>query len=269
MTLNAKIARAEPDRDRYGRPLILQQDGTITPYTRASTYAKALDDGAALAGWKQRQACVGLMARPDLQMLAQTTPPDDRAGWARIIDSAMEVAATSAAANVGTSVHLGTELLDTGTPLAQVPELVRDRVDQYRRLTAHLEALDVETFVVCDELKVAGTFDRLVRLPDGRVVIADIKTSKASSVKYAAGSWAVQTAVYAHGHRYQPDTGERTPLHPDLDQTRSLVVALPADGDPALIWLNAAWGWEAARLAARVRQYRTTSFITHQEGTPS
>lgn len=214
-------------------------------------------------------ALFGMSRRPDLQMLGATTPIDDRKTWDTITASAMEAAATTSAANVGTALHQATELVDRGGSVDQVPAVLRDRVDQYRRLTAGMHVVGVETFVTVDELRVAGTFDRLVRLPDGRVIVADLKTGKASSVRYAQGSWAVQTALYAHGQRYDPDTGQRTALHPDLDPARSLVIALPADGDPQLIWLNTEWGWQAALLAGRVRAYRKTSFITHQEGTPA
>lgn len=268
MTLNpstiATVRRVEPQRDRWGRPLVVPPTGgDPVAYQRVTTLAKMLDDTAALGRWQQRQAIIGLASRPDLVMLASTTPVDDRAAWDRIVEQATEAAATTAAANTGTAVHLGTEMLDSGMPLDRVPALVRDRVAAYRQLTDDLEILAVETFVVVDELRVAGTFDRLVRLPDGRTVIADIKTSKASAVRYAAGSWAVQLAAYSHGRRYDVDTGERSPIDvaARLDPNEGVVIHLPADGLPALIPLNLAWGWEAAKLAARVRAYRKTPFI--------
>lgn len=268
MTLTA-VTRTEPERDRFGRPMILCPDGATLAYTRCTTFAKALDDGSALSGWKQRMALFGMSRRPDLQLLAGTTPLDDRKAWDGIAASAMEAAASASAANIGTALHQATELVDLGGPLDQVPPAIRPRVEAYLALLDGHQVLDVETFVVCDELRVAGTFDRLLRLPDGRVVIADIKTGRASSVRYAAGSWAVQTAIYARGRRYDPATGQRSSIHPDLDPDLSVVVHLPEDGDPALIHLRADWGWQAAQLAARVRRYRTTRFIVDPQKGPT
>ena len=52
------------------------------------------------------------------------------------------------------------------------------RLDAYREATQGFEVLDIECFVVNDELQAAGTFDRLYRCPDGRVRVADLKTGK-------------------------------------------------------------------------------------------
>jgi len=110
--------------------------------------------------------------------------------------------------------------------------------------------------VVVDELKCAGSLDRLVRLPDGRVVVADIKTG-ADEPKYASGVSA-QCAIYAHGQRYNPETGERTELHPDLDPETGLLIHLPlapVDGVQVcqMYTLDLVAGWERALLAAQVR----------------
>ena len=51
--------RYEPERDRWGRPII---DGRT--YTRASTLAKALDDQSALIDWSARVALQGMSRQP-------------------------------------------------------------------------------------------------------------------------------------------------------------------------------------------------------------
>jgi hypothetical protein len=121
------------------------------------------------------------------------------------------------------------------------------------------EILESELFVVCDEIKVAGTFDFRARSPQlGRKHsrIFDLKTG-AGAVTYGQGEIAVQLAVYAHGTKYDPATGERTPL--DVDHNEAFVVHLPAGTGKATIHrVDIAKGWEAAQKAIDVREWRKT-----------
>jgi hypothetical protein len=267
MTLTADVT--EVRRDRWGRPLILQPDGSTEPYTRPSTLAKTLSDSSALTQWAQRRTAWGVATRADLVALAATADgPDDRGRLTEVVGAAMEAAASGAGARMGTAIHSATEAFDTGgITLADLPDVVRAQVEVYAALTARLDTLDVELFVVNDTVKVAGTTDRLFRLPDGRVVVGDLKTSSASAPKYAALEWAIQLACYAGGARYDTVTGERTLLHADLDPTVGLVVHVPAgDVDQAAIYtVNLTWGAEAARLAARVRRARKAPFLAPWE----
>ena len=65
--LNAIAARSEPERDRWGRYIIPHpHTGKKTSWTRATTWAKTLDDTFALTKWELRMAGLGLVARPDL-----------------------------------------------------------------------------------------------------------------------------------------------------------------------------------------------------------
>lgn len=252
----------EPERDRWGRPLILQPDGTTVAYTRASTLGKALTDSSGLTKWKLRQVLLGVGRRPDLYARAATADPAGRnGGLDEVAEQALAAAESSRGANLGTAIHSATELVDRGEPLSRVPDVVREHVAAYLDLIKPLGIEGIEEFVVNDPLQAAGTFDRLYRLPDGAVVIGDLKTGRADSPKYAAGEWAVQLAVYAGGQRYDPDDGSRSRLHPDLDPSRGLIVHLPADGTrPGLFTLNLDWGRAAADLAVRVRKFRSTTF---------
>lgn len=262
-----RAVRTEPPRDRWTRPLVYQLDpaGNVTSdlvaYTRASTLGKAVADASTLAAWKCRNVAYGMAGRPDLVARAATADPADRAALTEVVDAALEVAAASSAARIGTAVHAGTETVDLGGTLDQVPAVVRDQVAAYVEVTAPLHVLDVEFFVVNDDLCAAGTPDRLYQLPDGRVVIGDLKTGGPDAPKYGAGEWAVQLAVYATGRRYDPETGRRSLIHPQLDTTTGVIAHVPArGGTPALYALNLAWGLEAARLANRVRGFRKARF---------
>lgn len=254
-------------RDRWGRPLIIPVGGgTPVPYTRVSTMAKALDDTSNLMAWKQRVTAVGLARRADLRTRLAgiiASNPDDPVGGpgkrdlTRLCDEAAEAGGASSAASAGTGIHELTEAIDRGTDPGDllVDEALFKRLHQYRDATADLEVLDIETFVVNDEVRAAGTFDRLVRLPDGRVVVADLKTG-AHDANYPLAV-ATQIATYATGCRYDPATGERTRLHPDLDPAVGLLIHLPQKGDGcALYELDLVAGWQAAQVAARIHTIR-------------
>lgn len=257
----------EIPRDRWGRPLIVPPDGgEPIAYTRVSSLAKALDDLNNLMAWKQRKTAEGLLRRPDLLTrlsgaLANGDPDTDwptKRALNDVCREAMEAASASKGASAGTGFHSLTEAIDRGNEPPFVPEADKPRLDAYRAATAGIEWLGIETFVVNDAVRAAGTFDRLGRLPDGRVVVADLKSGK-SEADYPLAT-TMQIAVYSRGHRYDPETGIRSPLHDDLDLATGLLIHLPPSGGCALYELNLDLGWEAARLAAdvhgRVRKWK-------------
>lgn len=248
----------ELTRDRYGRPLIVPPDGgEPIPYTRVSTMAKALDDQTNLMLWKQRKTTEGLIRRPDLLTraagaLANGDPDEDwptKRAMNDVCNEATEAAGASKGASAGTGFHSLTEAIDRGDEPLFVPPADVPRLEAYREATAGIEWLDLECFVVNDAVRAAGTFDRLGRLPDGRVVVMDLKSGK-SEADYPL-STTVQIAIYAHGSRYD-GTAARTPIHPELDLTTGVLIHLPPSGGCRLYELNLGLGWEAAGLAARV-----------------
>lgn len=254
----------EIPRDRWGRPLIVPPEGgEPTGYTRVSTLAKALDDLNNLMAWKQRKTAQGLLMRPDLMTRlsgALATGKDSEADWPTkrafndACKEACEAAGASTGASAGTGFHSLTEAIDRGDEPMFVSPADAERLDAYRAATANLRMLDIECFVVNDAVRAAGTFDRLVRLPDGAVVVGDLKSGKSEAAYPFATT--VQIATYANGHRYDPATGERAPLHPDLDLTRGLLIHMPPTGGCSLYLLNLTVGWEAAQIAAQVRDLR-------------
>lgn len=254
----------EVPRDRYGRPLILPPSGgEPTPYTRVSTLAKALDDLSNLMAWKSRKVAEGLVRRPDLLTsvagaLASGDPDTDwptKKALNAACEQAMEAAGASRGRTAGTGFHSLTEAIDRGDEPLFVPAEDRVRLDAYREATAGIEWLDIETFVVNDVVRAAGTFDRLGRLPDGRAVVADLKSGK-SEADYPFAT-TLQIAVYANGCRYDPETGARSPLHDDLDVSDGILIHLPPSGGCKLYSLNLTLGWQAAQIAAQVRDARS------------
>ncbi len=262
----------EISRDRWGRPLILPLDGgKPIAYTRVSTMAKALDDLNNLMAWKQRKTAEGLIRRPDLltRVAGAIANGDPDTDWPTkrdlndVCTQAVEAAGASKGSSAGTGFHALTEAIDRGEEPLFVPAEDAKRLDAYRAATKGYRALDAETFIVCDELGVAGSFDRLWLCPDGRVRVGDLKTGK-SEKDYPLAT-TVQIAIYAHGKRYDPDTGERSDLHPDLDMTTGLLVHMPPTGGCEVIPLDLEKGWKAARLAAtvhgEVRKWKASDLI--------
>jgi hypothetical protein len=241
------------ERDRYGRPYVIPPGGgKPVPYTRATTLAETLDDRFNLEQWKLRQVAIGLAARPDLIALVGAQR-DDKAALNRVTADALDASESGAKANKGTALHAFTEQIDRGQEPFGVPANMIADLATYTEITARYTIEGIEEFVVCDELKVAGTFDRIFRR-DNTAYVGDLKTG-AGAITYGQPSIAVQLAVYAHGQRYNTATGERTPL--DVDQRTAIVVHLPAEtGTAQLYEVDIEAGWEAAKQAVWVRNWR-------------
>ena len=254
-------------RDRWSRPLITPADGgKPVPYTRMSTLAKALDDKTALTKWKMRQTIIGLAARPDLVQVAQTVKGDDRK-LDEIAETAMVAAESERAANLGTALHSLSEQVDAGADIDTLPEWARADMAAYKAALAGIEILAAEMFVVVDEIEAAGTFDRLVRLPDGRVVVADLKTGR-HEPRYPQGV-TQQIAGYSRGHLYDPEKGRVGHL-PSLgiDQSLGLLIHAPAGtGTCQLYLLDLSVGWSLIQVSVAVRKAFKEKVITPYEVT--
>lgn len=256
----------EIPRDRYGRPLVAPPGGgDLVPYTRVSTIAKLLDDTSALEAWKQRMVAVGVATNPHLRTRVQGVVnlyddpiKEGRRDLNSICEEARTTAGATKAASSGTGYHELTQAIDLGRTLTGIDPDMRAHLDEYARATAHLEHVEIERFVVNDEIQAAGTPDRFVRIPDGRVICADLKTG-ANEPQYPRGV-TIQEAIYSNASNYNPETFERTPIHPDLDPTLGLLIHMPLTGPPTtrLYWLNLERGWAEARVAANLHKIRAT-----------
>ena len=246
------------NRDRWGRPLVIPPGGgNPIPYTRATTVAGTLDDTHALTRWKQRQTAIGLADRPDLA-LAVTAHRDDKRQLDDVCEQAMEASQSSAKATTGTALHTLTEHVDRGDELPTIPDGVAADLNAYQQATVGLEVISIEQFVVLDDLKIAGTADRIVRW-GGMNFIADLKTGQ---ISYGIQKIAAQLAIYSRGDAYNIDTGDRNPL-PDVHPTAGIVIHLPAgEARCELHWIDLRRGWEAVQLALQVRAWRKEKGLT-------
>lgn len=244
-------------RDRWMRPLIVPVGGgKPTAFTRWTTYISCLDERRALEKWLNRQVALGLSVRPDL-MLAVVAHKEDKRELDKLCEQASEAAKSSAGATVGTALHVLTEQADRGVlDLSTVPPDYRPDIEAYSTTmaAAGITVVAIEQFCVHDEVRAAGTFDRLIEL-NGRRYIADVKTSNAD-MSYTMPKAAMQMAGYSRSSLYDTTTHERTPL--DVDQDRALVIHLPSGkGECSLHWVDIAAGWEAVGLAGKVRAWRS------------
>jgi hypothetical protein len=262
----------EIPRDRWGRPLIVPPSGgKPIGYTRVSTLAKALDDKTSLMDWKCRQTAIGLARRPDL-VSKTSAVGENRAALNEVVKEALAAAASDRAANVGTALHAFTERIDAGEqPGDLVPHTDPLYLDlcAYREATKHLGMEAAELFVVCDELQAAGSFDRLVTIPDIGMAVADLKTGQ-HEPDYPHGV-AQQIAIYANSTLYDPEQGRIAALA-DLGVRTDvgLLIHLPAErGICDLYLIDLEHGWQLAQAAVAVRAAYKTKPLTKLETTPA
>lgn len=243
-------------------------------YTRCTSFVGVLDDRSNLEKWRQRVTLVGLGVDHRLLTELGAADPDDRETLDGLADQAFEVGDGHVRAQKGTDLHALTELVDQGEPLPDRlfdpereewrPVTLQDRADMaaYHRVMTEssLEVVQSELFVVNDEYRIGGTLDRVVWDTTGtdccaKPMILDVKTGR---VDYGAGKIAMQLAVYANSQRYDPDTGERTPL--GVCTHVGLALHLPqGTGTASLLVADIAAGWESVALCDQVRKFRNVS----------
>ena len=262
--MTAVAQQVEIPRDRWGKPLIIPPNGgKSVPYFRASSFGDVLEDRSNLEKWRVRKVIEGLVARKDLWLRARTAGTDK---WAlnTLAREAIDAAGGGERASIGTILHSLTERLDRGEPWETVAAEAGDDyladLAAYVAVTERFNHVCIEQFMVCDELGVAGTPDRLSvdldREDDARLVVGDLKSGGSSGGSSGfLDKHAVQLAIYAHSAIYDPATGERTPIA--LDRAVGWIYHMPAgEGTCDLYQLDLEAGWEGALLAADVRAWR-------------
>ena len=250
------------ERDKWDRPLITPPDGgKPVGYTRASTLAKALDDTFNLQRWQQRQVLLGAVARPDIVELSAGIGKDDKKQLNNRVDELLEAANSSEKAEIGTYLHGLTEAYDRGEHV-DVPAEYADDFSSYCQATSHLHHDGIEMFVINDDLKYAGSFDRMVSSDkfDG-YRIGDLKTGAWAS-SFGAFGVSLQLALYANAVLYDPSTNTRTPLPDALSKTEGLMFHMPVGKGATTVYsLDIKTGWEWCQIAVALRKARSARGI--------
>jgi PD-(D/E)XK nuclease superfamily protein len=246
------------DRNRYKIPH--PETGRPARWTRATTFAKAIAETEALERWGKRFVAKGLAERPDLLVRVERTPVDQRRVLDAIAREAMTAAGAWKKAGYGTTFHSLTEKVDLGEldPFAAGPPwgaMLRaySKILQDNRIKILPEY--VERTVVVMKYMVAGTFDRVVEMPNGELWVADLKTGR--DLGYSWGEIAIQLALYANADSiYDFDAGVHRPM-PEVSKSQALIIHAPVEENfVALHRLNIEMGWQAAELCHAVRNWR-------------
>jgi hypothetical protein len=264
-------------RDRYGRYLVVPpQGGAPVGYSRATTIAKVLDGGGGLMDWKATMTVTGLLLRPGLRaqweaLMAQEKgdpwyhSQQGKANCKRLVEDCATVGGASDRAQIGIALHKITALVDSGKEPHLTADTARDVAAYQEGLVANGITLvpgAIELTVALDTYQVAGTFDRLVRVPGRELpLVADLKTG--ANLDYSWQSFAVQLAIYSRaeaiyeqGPAQDGSLDQRHPM-PAVDQEFGLVLWLNAGSANLEVYevdLNA--GWEAFTHSMWTRGWR-------------
>lgn len=204
--------------------------GKQTSWMRSTRFASTVANTFALTLWELRMAGMGLVKRPDLLEKVRNTlqanggvPYEVAKSQREFLNTVMEDAKLAAGskdrARKGTILHKHTQEIDMGRKsLGDVPEEFRASAGAYLLAMADLgfECIPdlIERSTLWNEIKVAGTFDRVlhvtrdheevtldngrrVQLHAGDYVIGDVKSGQ--DLKYAWLEIMIQLAIYANG----------------------------------------------------------------------
>lgn len=250
--------KLQPRRDRYGRYMIPDPvTAKDRAWTRATTISKTISDEYHLKLYGQRMVAKGIGLRRDLYALAAATPLEDKDTLNSLCRQASDAAAASGKANLGTALHAFSERVDRGESLASVnapapwDQDVAAYVAKIASSGVTIEANMIERIVTLHGPGIAGTFDRIVRVPGRSLpMIADLKTGSFLGWQ----EFAIQFALYANADSlYNLGSGLHEPM-PVVDKDTALVIHLPVGTATCdLYFLDIAAGWEAAQHAFWVR----------------
>ena len=267
--MSIDLGRTEPRRDRWGRYLVLPPEGgKPVGYTRATTIAKALDDQSSLINWRSRMTAIGLAQRADLLALVGINA-DDKKMLDELCDRAAEHGGATARRDLGTALH-GMFEQSVSDPDYRAPaEYAADIAAIHQALEqAGLRIVTgmVERQVVLDDLKIAGTFDLLLKDRHGNLFIGDLKTG--ATLSYGAAGFALQLALYAHadalytqGPAKNGSEDRREPM-PAVNQQRAVIVHCePGSGTATVHALDIGAGWDKVETALEVRAWRSRKDI--------
>lgn len=250
--------------------------------SRASTLAGALDTGFGLLPYEAATTLQSIAANPDLRdRLALIDPDSDWRSFRPLYEEAKRRRGKPEA-EAGTNIHAAVEALVNGRSIEGVSEATRRDAEAVLNALRSLCLTPVATeeFVVTFGLPelVAGTRDLLCHL-EGTVAthtVVDIKsTSSLGSAKFKGVSWAIQTAIYAHGRPYaggEPDRDRWGRPRIDMsligheerqiEDTRAYVVEVErGTGRVEVHGIDIERGWEWARLACEVRAARKETAV--------
>lgn len=271
----------DPDRRIWALPKGNKHRGRGEFLTRASSFGKGLDDPYLRHRAALRKVVFALSRHPELVRAAQAvrtlgderdedrkltaSASADRRALEDIADKAEEYGGGLARAMLGTGFHELRHQRDAGVDLSHLDEDTSAALDIWCRVTAPLELVSSEQFVVNYVLGVAGSLDAKFRaartmavmnkrgevmghLERGEKVIADLKSGW-WGMEFAGPCWACQLLGYSGGKPYDHDRGAYDWADGEPSQRWALIVACSPERpeEAGLHWVDLT----AARLRAR------------------
>jgi hypothetical protein len=288
-----------PNTGRWG----WYKDHTGQEYQRATTLCKKVEtDREGLDKWFRYTTVAGMAERDDLVLAAKAVGKPGKYGYTddqkktliELAEKALEAGKSSDGGVKGTAVHTLTERVDRGEPVEQVcaglPAVYSVAVRNYAKLIElnGWEIVAVERTTVCDELSVAGTLDRVYRIPGltallgpaacqygdecpdvglpghADTVIGDVKSE--GDPTHNGLHIGPQLAIYSRAERMWLPTGTYVRM-PCVRQDVAFVVHIDqVTGDVRPLFVDLFKGW---RLAVRAREQALDESVARRKlGTP-
>jgi hypothetical protein len=281
----ASSAGTMPNTGRWG----WYQDHEGNEFRRVTTLIKKVEtDTHALEEWKKRQVLLGAARRNDIVLGVKALGEVPPLGWSqqakkqlgKWAEECMTAAGSDEGRINGTAVHDLTERVDRGEPIEDVarglPTITANDLRAYAKLRElnGWKSVEIERTVVCDELEVAGSFDRIDLIPgltallgpgtcqyanepghgwhgpgelrEELPVIVDVKTE--GNPLYNGLHIGPQLAIYSRARRMWLPTPEYVAA-PCVRQDVAVIVHVRGKAIPYFVDLTA--GWEAAQAAVR------------------
>lgn len=276
-----------PNTGRWG----WYKDHEGREWRRVTTLVKKVEtDTYYLDEWKKRQVLIGAARRDDIVLGVKALGDVPPTGWSQQqkkqfgewAEQCMTAAGSDEGRTLGTAMHDLTERVDRGEPIDDVCRGLPDQAAAGLRAYAKLrelngwKSIEIERTVVCDELEVAGSFDRIDIIPglgdllgtgacqyhhthasdEDVAVIVDVKT-EGDPLKNGLHI-APQLAIYSRAKRMwipgtDPNMSPRLEPHyvdaPCVRQDVAIIVHV-RDGKAIPYFVDLTAGWEAAQAAA-------------------
>lgn len=266
-----------PNHDRWGNPIFPNPEtGEDQSWVRATTIAKALDDGGGLPTWTGAMVAGGAYLRGDLvgQIGARWPMTDEnKSEIYGIVEKLKDAGGGSVGRNAGDTLHEMLRRRNQGDDFNPLPPWDAD-INAHDQLLAafgiEVNPEFVEQTVCIPSLGIAGSADLFAGVPrlSSELVVTDYKTGKVADYVWAA--WVVQLTIYAHAEwTYNWSTGESKKM-PPVDRQQGLIIHVPAgSGSAELYEVDLEPGWRAIKAALWVRDWRKQAKTLARKARPT
>jgi len=262
-------------RRANGAPMVVRPDDPTKwdRYSRPSGWGSDLDDESNLVTWKIDRAMEGVASDPSICAIVASNLGNKQGAKERR-ERAIQRGRGDEAADIGTALHKMTERVERADGFC-APEPYASDIAEYLTCLDHagLTSEYIECHLVNDEMRAAGTADRIYRahrplmvpgfdvIVPGQFILGDLKTGK--RLDYSLPGFAIQLALYCDAVFYDVATNVRSPLPDNMRTDVALLVHMPAGQiNCEFHWIDLQVGREGAEIVRRVRAWRKRDDFT-------